>query len=597
MLRNLSDSEIAEILAAGMSPRCARLDKYQRYVDGTIYDGRPPFLSGTDAPLSERAPCVVYRAVPNAIESFSTMCLGKGRFPIITSLTSEDDEAFDDRFGLNPADSETLDTGITKISKQTRFPTFCQQALETAMGSGTAIALLCIVKGKLQCMQLDPKHTEPTYAEDDPSRIVSVECRYRYTEDVWDGDQKKYVKIVYQYRRVIDEIFDITYVPVMVDNKDSFPVPTTEKTKYRHDFGFCPVVWYKFLSKMAASGDKDGRPVHFGVLGNVDAINVSLSQRHRAARYCGDPQVVETGVEDDDARMPMGRQAATTQLTADPSGWDMSLSGRKTAGRASEVRKKGAGTVWRYASPDAKVEYLLLSGDALKALENDVADNIGKLREDLGHVYIDPKDISGGVDISGKTLALMFETQIRKCNKIREDFGECFILPVLNMLFRIILKSGKGLYLAGVQKLQKILQRFEQPIEGVKGVTWFEPMLELKWGDYFEPSDTDEATRVTTAIQALTSETPIITRKTAVEHVAGVFGIKSADQYEDSLQEEADEKEAKLHEAMAAMNGDDGGADAPAAKPAAARGASGGPAAKPRPAKPSRAARSAGASA
>lgn len=604
-MKDLSDREIAEILQAGMSPRMARIDRYQRYVDGTVYDGRPGFLdTKSEAPLTERAPCVVYPAVRNAQTSYSTMCIGGERFPQITSLTSEDDSAFDPRFGLSPEDSSTLDAGIGKIGDQVRFQSFFQCALETAIASGTVPVLACLQKGRLKLLQLDPKCTEPEFKKDDPEIVEAVEVSYRYVTTDWDPQDKKWKKRVWQYRRRIDDRYDTVFVPVAVEDVNERPVPRAEQTKYKHGFGFCPVVWYKFRSPMEATGDYDGKPIHFGLLSLIDTINFGLSQRYRAALYCGDPQIVETGVEDDEARLPMGRMSEAVQPTADPTGWGMGLSARKVPGAARMVRKKGAGTVWRYTSPDADVKILTLSGDALKCLSEDVADNISKLREALGHVYIDPQDLSGSVDVSGKTLALMFETQIRECNRIREDFGRCCILPVLNMLFRIILKAGNGLYLAGASKLKAILERFEQPIDGIDGVTWFEPTLKLKWGDYFEPSDVDEATRVKVALDALTADTPVITKRTAVEHIKPVFGIVNADQYVEELQKEADEREAKLHDAMMAMQGNaagvpsdgDGGGDGDSsAKPASAP--SGGPgnrgaAAKPRAAKPARPARS-----
>lgn len=557
-MTGLSDSEVSDILAAGQSARATQIDRYQRYFDGTIYDGRPDWNNG-DYPLGERAPCVVYPATRNAAISFSTLCLGEGHFPLITSSTNENDSVFDDRFGLNEAASKTLDAGIGKIVDQARLGAVFQQILESALAGGTTPVLCSVTAGKLRVTLLDAKTCEPTFADEDPDCVARVVISYRYTTKEWSRQERKIIQRAWQYRRVIDQQLDTIFQPVEIKSVDEYPEPNQPKTKYKHGFGFCPVVWYKFLAPVAASGEVDGRPVHWGLLSLIDTINFSLSQRHRAAMYCGDPQIVETGVDDDEMRMPMGRASEERQASSDMSGFNLPLSNKRAGG--SSMRRKGAGTVWRYTSPDAQVEILTLSGDALTCLDNDAKDNIKKLREALGHVYIDPEELLGGSgDISGKTLLMAFSTQIARCNRIREDFGRMCMLPVLNMLFRIILKAGKGLYLAGVDKIRGVLARFDQQVgDDASRTSWFEPSLRLNWPDYFQPSDTDEATQIANAILALTASPPIITQKTAVQHIKAIFpDIQNVDQYVEALVQEAQERAAALHDAMMALNGDTG---------------------------------------
>jgi hypothetical protein len=578
----LTEVEVSKIVSAGMSARASQIDAYQRYYDGTIYDGRPKFTDGS-VPLAERAPCVVYPATRNAAISYSTLCLGDERFPLITSASSEDDSVFDDRLGLNEADSKILDAGVLKIVDQTRLAVVSQQILEAALAGGTTPVLCSVTKGRLRVTLLDAKTAEPTFADDDPDTVTQIVISYRYVTTVWDAMERANKKHVWQYRRVIDAEFDTVFIPVEIKTSDEYPTPSQPKTKYKHGFGFCPVVWYKFCAPVAASGDIDGKPIHWGLLSLIDAVNLALSQRHRAAIYSGDPQVIETGVDDDDMRMPMGRASEDRQARADMSGWQEPLSGGRSGG--SSVRKKGTGTVWRYTSPEAKVFYLLLSGDALKCLDDDARDNIKKLREALGHVYIDPEELlTGSGDVSGKTLLMAFFSQIARCNRIREDFGRMCLLPVLNMLFRILLRSGNGLYLAGSDKVAGVLKRFEQKVGDDTGITWFDPSLRLKWGDYFEPSDIDESTRIANVVAALAASPSLITLKTAVAHIKAIFpDIQNVDQYVVALQEAAKQKATELHDAMTAMGaGPNADTNAPTIPPtkkrgAASRGARGAP--------------------
>jgi hypothetical protein len=561
----LSDSQIALILARGMSPRAKRIDTYQRYFDGSIYDGKPDFLDiSRDEPFNERKPCVIYPGVRNAVESFTSMCVGEGRFPTITSLTSEDDSELDPRFGLNEADSKTLDAGIKKINAQSRLPAVSVQLLERALNSGTACPLVSVQDGRLKVTELDPKNCTPTF-EADGETCAKVEVSYRYVDDV-QNDKGEWEKRVYQYRRVIDKELDTVYEPVEIRNENDRPIPTKEKKggKYRHGFGFCPVHWYRFLDVTSDASAIDGRPIHWGLASLCDSINFGLSQRHGAAMYSGDPQLCESGVEEDaPVRAPQGRIAGPQTQTGDPSGWNFGPAQTRAGQRRG--RKKGKGSVWTYESPDSKAWYLTLPPGALEALAKDADDNIARLRESLGHVYIDPKDLAGSGDVSGKTLAFVYANQVAKCNRIREDFGAKCLLPVLNMLFRVALQSGDGLYLQGLKKIRPILEKFLVDVQVAndsqdsKGTTkrWFAPTLKLVWGDYFETSDQDEATRTDVATKA--KDAGLITRQTAVEHIKPIFkGIDNVPQYVKTLEEEVAknkaDSDASLHGAINALN-------------------------------------------
>lgn len=565
-----SENEVQKLLDAGKTPRARRIEESQRYHDGSIYDGRPGFFEDIDTPLRERAPCVVYPVVRNAVQSFTAMCLGDGKFPTITTGTSEDDSAFDTRFGLSPDDSKTIDAGIRQIVRQTRLRAVAQQALEAGLISGTCVTVVSVTRGKLRVSQIDAKCCAPTFDEGDPELLKSVEVSYRYvTDDTLDPGTGKYAKRVFQYRRVIDATYDTVFVPVEVTQVNQRPVPSTPKTKYRHGFGFCPVVWYRMAAPVSDIADIDGRPIHWGLFSLVDSVNFALSQRFRAALYAGDPQICEFGVADDEFDAPMGRAADIRQPGVDRSGYNEPLFSRRGAGFSK--RKKGAGTVWRYTNADAKVQVLTLPGDALSCLADDAKDNIKKLREALGHVYIDPEELTGSGDISGKTLSFLYSQQIAKCDKYREDFGEKWLLPVVNMLFRVVLASGKGLYLAGAAPMQKILVRFQQKVDGATDVMWFEPSLKLAWGDYFPTSDMDESTRIKTVIQALTCPRPLITLATAVLAIKSIFpDIQDPEQYVLGLAKEADDRRlflAKGGSQTSNVSGDDGSAAKPADTP------------------------------
>lgn len=536
-----SDREINAILLAGKSPRCERMEAYEKYWNGTIYEGRPGFLDqSVDVPLLERAPCIVYPIVRNSIQSILAFSMGEGKFPRILSMSSEDDTSFDERLGLSKDESVVIDGLCKKIDDQARFPAVMQQLAETALSRGTAVPVISLDRGRIKVSQIDPKYCTPTMDEKNPNELASLEVSYRYVEDYFSNTEKKWHKRVLQYRRVIDRQVDTTFVPVEVKSVNDYPIPRTPDAArtFTHNFGFCPVHWYACRATVEDCQEIDGRPIHWGLASQLDALHFSYSQRHRAAMYTGDPQYWEVGVTSEDMQT-MGRSAAAAQPTSNnpqgkamANGWAFG-----TGGGSKPMRKKGPGAVWQYENPEAKVGMMTLPGDALKAVDLHANDLRVKLCEALGVTFIDPAQLKGTGDISGKTLAFIFANQIANCNSFREDFGRKCLLPVLNLIFRVILAKGAGggLYLAGVKESLPILKRFQQP------VGWFEPNLRLAWGDYFLSSAVDEATETAAAIEAL--QAGIIVKATAVEHIKSIFQIENTSQYLLELERERQENE------------------------------------------------------
>jgi hypothetical protein len=571
----LSDAELNARLIAGQSPRFRRIGQLQSYYDGTAYAGRVPYMAQSDVPVLERAPVIVYPIVESACKSYASLCLGDGKFPVFSTGTSEDDQALDPTFGLGDDESKLFDSVTRKIVEQSRLAAVSQQVFQSALTASSACVVVSLNRGQFRLTQLDVKACTPTFNAQNPDELDSLEVTYRYVEDRWEASTATWVKAVMVYRRVIDRIADTTFVPVEVASQTDYPLPgTPDKTKtVAHGFGFCPVVWYALLQPAADAMTMDGTAIHASVLDQIDAINLALSARHRAAIYSSDPQLWETGV---DANTNVGAQGRTAIPTKKDDGWGNALYPKVRSG----ARKKGVGQVWQYENPDSKIGQLVLPGDALQAIADHIADLRSKICEALGVVFIDPATLRGTADISGKALAVIYANQIARCNQYREDFGRRFLLRALSVMFRIVTVVTSGIYLAGIDKMRPVLARFATP-QG-----WFDPSIQLKWGEYFEVSDVDEATRVATTIAAFQGS--LITDESALQHIKPIFGIDNVTQYLATLQAQRVQKQADalaIAQATAAATAPAQGAQAakpaasPTAKPAVAQ------AAKPKPAK------------
>ena len=569
MRKKLGAAEIKSLLDAGKSPRYLELESYQAYYDGDQYAGRPNFLDQTsETPLLERAPCIVENIVANAIESNVALAMGGVRFPRLLSQSKEDDSTFDARFGLSATDSVTLDRFngglVDQCALQTSFMTACKMA----EASRSVALVFSYLAGMPTIDTLWAKTCEPEFDPADPTKVVKLTVRYRFVDVVRDATtQNEFWQVVKEYLRVIDAVNDTVYQPVEIfDVKDPGNTGTGPKaSSVAHGFGCCPVVWYAHMRPTRAYGQKDGVCIHESRTAQIDAINYSLSARHSAALYAGSPQMVATGVDSEqDDFGGGGRVARPMPMPGDTAGeWSTALYGKASSGGGAI--KKGTNVLWRIGSESGDVKLLTLPGDALKALDDNSRDLRARMRESIKYIYIDPETLSGSGDVSGKTLAFVYSNQLNFVNQLRDDVWRGLIKPSLIMLYRMLLANSAGVYLPGLAKALPILARFQQTLaDGT--AAFFCPQIKPKWGDYFEPSDIDESTRVGTALAALTGKA--ITVATAVEHIRSVFGIESVDQYVVALATENAKKQA---DALATMQATAAAqpAQVPGAKPPA----------------------------
>lgn len=552
----LYEEKARAALQANLSQRYRRMDRLESYVAGTQYGGRPHF-SCSDVPMYDRAPSIVYPIVRSAIWSNVDLCLGDGRWPTITTGTSEDDEAFDDA-GLSEQDSETADRFIEGVAEQSRLPMRARELLKAAHACGTAVAICSVRKGRLVVDTTLAKWCKPTFDPADPAIVTSLEIRYPYLEEYQDKAESKPAMRCMLYRRVIDAEADTTFLPVKADEEGAEPPPSAwrpdpAKTMV-HGFGFCPVVWHKHLAECSTVDDIDGRAIHADLLDEIDELNFGLSQRHVAAMVAASPPVIETGVDEDHNPSAMGREPTTIWLPGDDD--SMRQWRPRPAQATAAARKRGPSVIWRYPNEMSKVEHLVIPGDALKPSDDDCRDIRSKLAEAMAVVFTDPENMKTAADISGRALREHHKRQVERCDSIRDDFGDGMLLPLVGMLLRIcVTLGGRGqadrLRVPGLAKTLPILEKGTQTIvydDGAERSEWEPPIMRLIWPDYFTPSESECKEVVDATLTA--KDGGLITLRTAVERVKGIFGIGNVDQYVDALEKEAEKKANEAHEAQ-----------------------------------------------
>jgi hypothetical protein len=534
-LYNLATNADAALEAANanLSPRQRELQSLESFALGTQYDGRPSWWDSS-VPLWERAPCIVYLQTKCAIQSNTDLVLGEARFPVITSNPGEDDSDAD---GLDPEESKNVDRAIRELCDRVRFRSISRQALEHGQQAKSVAGIVGTRDGHPFIEIVRSRWCEPKF--DVHRRVTELEIRYPYIkwEKQADGKWKLSAKL---YRRVINAEADTTFLPIDAPKDGREPKPEAwvedEARTVAHKLGFCPVVWYAHMRECSTVEDYDGEAIHQNVCDEIQGLDFALSQKHRAALFCGDPQVVEVGVEPGYNPSQVGGRAAVVPSTR--SGGTIGANNPAIGsygGGGNAVRVKSPGTAWQYPDPNTKVTYLTLPRGSLGELDNHCADLRNKIAESLQVVVLDPQNLKLAAAISGKAIEQLRSRQFDRCDQIRDDVGSGWILPAVKMLLRVALKTKVSI--PAVKKAAAALAGFIA--DDISS-----PLLFLKWpSGYVAPDPPDEQIVVQSAVAA--KDAGIATRRMAVQKVARIFGVDSVDQALDALDEEKAENAAR----------------------------------------------------
>lgn len=536
---NIAGFSQAERLAQQwLSPRYRKLDRLERYVIGEQYEGLPDFFNPKqDVPLMERAPNIVHSIVEAAIRQHCDFALGEGRFPGISAAADDDERLLGE--GMPDEMAHLYEAWLRLLMRHSCFPEASADALANAEACGTAVSVIALVNGCPAIHTLRAKWCQPEF-DASGSTIKALEVQYPFFA-YEKSDQGQWMVHAKLYRRRIDETRDVVYQPIDMMQMGLGQIDWQEDPakSVTHDLGFCPVVWYKLRSSYEHASDLDGYPIHGTQLDELDALNYSLSQRGRAAIYSGDPQAYETGV-DPQAPPAGGMGRAAIVPAKDGSGY---VFGSTTGGRPA--RKKGAGTVWSYENPEAKVGLLSLPGDALNSISDHVADICDKIGEVLGYTKASPETVKGA--ISGKALAFLYHRTTSFVDGLRQDFWHGWMCPTINMLNRVVYTQEKrapgSVYMHGVRRAMSILDTFTVDVAGVR--MWMPPRLRARWGQYFGLTAQDEAEVVRMTVDAYNAR--VIPLRLALDKLQNIYPHDDSEKLSEEMEHELTEQ--AMHEA------------------------------------------------
>lgn len=528
-------SQAVELINQVTSARAKVISRLRKYVDGTQYDGRPSWFS-SNVPLWERCPCVVYTVVEDAINQKVDLVMGEDRYPDITarSVWGEDTETVTDN------ESSEIDKCLSAIETEANLKIHFAEVLEEASGCSTGVMLCGVRDENLFVETIPAEWCVPKLKKN--GECLSIEIMYGYIEEV--KEHKLWKAIPMLFRRTIDDKADITYTPVEIKaGYDVDDYSWSVEEQINHGLGFCPVRWYPYMKKGNVAGRVDGYAIHRNEMDEIDAMNFSLSQRHRAAIYSGDPQWTETGVSPGEGPSATGRPAKVlhpssvlggppTESNAPHKGGYVSMGSRGNG----KARKKGPGEIWTYTSPEAKVTLHTLPGDALDALDKNTKDILSKLEAKFGVVSLDPEKLPKGNALAASSMKKLMRRMFASCDRIRSDFADNCMGPVYAMLLRIAITLE--LELPGIAEAKALIEELG------KKWNWNSPAFEFTWGEYQAPDPEEEKALVDSVIAL--KGIGLLTDKMAIKLLKGMLQIENIDDYLEELKKQKDEEAKQL---------------------------------------------------
>lgn len=520
--------------------RYKQLRQLERYLEGTQYEELTGWYDETsNAPLRERAPCVIYPLPKAAVNQAVRFAIGEGKFPRLKVEEVEAADALTPELVLSKDDADQLTSSIDDLVLRGRLKSMFRTTMRRGLSARTGVTILSVREGRFHFEHPHAKDCVATFKNDDPdSDVLSLVWSYQF-DQVERGDDGKPVSQRYAFRRDYDEINVTEYEDAKVETGKL--IVWVVKNQRPHGLGYCPVDWTRNMPQECGSS-LDGVSLYDGLLDELDALNYSLSKRHMGLEILGTPQPYETGVDDGDGPGATGRTAAPQPKDVRARGYSNPSA---DARRSVAARRSGAQYVWSYSGEGVKVGLVETTGKAFEVTSAHVNDIRSRLLEAMDVILLDPTTVAGKGDMSAKALSLMYAPLLALVDELREWWWEQSLNNILSMMLRAVAALGEGILVKGAKRLVEILKRRTIKVDGVD--VWIPPTITPLWGEYFAPSAEEVKTNVDTATAA--ADGGLVSKSTAARFVANHFAVADIE----AEQEQVDEEKAKAVEDAQAM--------------------------------------------
>jgi hypothetical protein len=214
---------------------------------------------------------------------------------------------------------------------------------------------------------------------------------------------------------------------------------------------------------------------------------------------------------------------------------------RVTTSGGDSASVKSPQKVWNLpVGSDAKL--LESSGAGATIIEGNVAQLRRVVVDAMSIVLADPEQLGTG-ELSARALSLMMAPMLAHADDLRVEYGS-LLCSMLEMALRLVASTPGVVYLATLDSARGALAQVYRSLSPAR-------LIELSWGEYFEPS-WEEVQAAVTAAQTANGNRPIATLAESRALVAPLLNLSA-----DTATLEAEESGGL--DAMARVIGGDGG--------------------------------------
>lgn len=481
--------------------RCTHHDWKMFDFDGRMIPPGPPvsqpLLSSEKfaayVPLKFRRPQSPYRLARVIVNSFTSLLFGVGRWPTLRVHGDADTEDF-----------------VRQLVKEAKLRTLMIRARNIGGSVGTVGLSWRFFEGKPKVRVHNGKHLMVhSWVDREECIPEHVSEIYTYSREEWDPTKRVFVKKWFWWRYDWTPMADVAFLECPFDTQQEPEWVVDEERSVIHNDGKCHFVWIQNLPEDDDDSGPDGQPDYAELYENFEALDTLKSVVVRGATLNLDPTVV---------------------LRVDPD--IISRTGiRKGSDQSLVVGTNG----------DAR--YMELGGQSITAGSELFMKMRSATLEVAQCVVPDPDQVGAG-GTSSVALKVIYEPMLAKAEVLREQYGEGIrrlVEQMLEFARKVMVAAPEPETVVdpdtGIEttyEVQAVLaleprirmvdaedpetgQLVEQPVEeprlpGIGG------MVELDWGDYFQPT-ADDMLKRTQQIQ-LAVAGKIMSQQTGAEELS-----------------------------------------------------------------------------
>lgn len=436
--------------------RSEKLEKVSKYLAGTQYNGLHDWDSSNDpenhVPLFKRKPKIIYPFLKVLSERVASKLVGGSTFPKMKIEQDPEAEYFANLI---------IEGGFVKPR--------ILDAIKKFVPYNSVFVRYKIADGILKIENYCSNYCYPQFSPN--GNLESIEIKYVYDSGEVSPSGAKIEK---WFKLYLSTETDILYDNPIYDKNSTIEPNFQEVSRVDHGIGFVQGEW--FSNGESLYSPDGGDPVISDIFGFIDAINYNLSQTVSATNYGLDPQLIISGMDEDEV---------DTLIKSSAKGWVM--------GR------------------DGQAQFLEVSGSGVKTAIETNADLFKRICDIARIVMLDPEKIVGSAQ-SGKAMEILHGPLVELINEMRPWIEKGLKSLMTKIIATVLFVRDQGME-----------TQFYTP------VGWNPSSLEFKvsWPPIFELTTQDKQQLVSLSIQA--SNANIISRDTALRWLQsqGVdFGVE-----------------------------------------------------------------------